>query len=141
MEYKWSIFSRMRVNDLDTLNQKTLFRTLEAFILFWKGIYYMGTLIQITLNSMIFIDLWLALRNPFYPRRKRNKYYNTALLLLFVYIFLIISTNQNRKGTSLDLQDYYRESFFFVLDYNIFFIFIIIFIGIPFFLVVRILYR
>ena len=70
-----------------------LFETVNLYIGFWKVLFYVGTLLQIGLNSMVYLDLWLTLRNPFYPRRKRNKYYNIAILTIIVYLTVILVTN------------------------------------------------
>ncbi len=42
--------------------------------------------INIILNSLVFIDLFLTIRNPFYPRKRRMTSYS------FIVIAVIVST-------------------------------------------------
>ena len=49
----------------------------------------MSTYGCVTLNCILFIDLYLTLSNPFYPRKKRVIYY---YLFTFVVVVLIFYT-------------------------------------------------
>jgi len=40
--------------------------------------------------TIIFIDLYLTLKNPFQPRRKRQKYYNIFLIAIFIFSAVIV---------------------------------------------------
>lgn len=118
-----------------------LFETVTLYIGFWKVLFYVGTLLQIGLNSMIYIDLWLTLRNPFYPRRKRNKYYNTAIFAILTYITVILVSNQRTKGTTLDLYDFKNDDEFFVFGYKSFFVFLLLLVFLPMIRIIVILCR
>jgi uncharacterized membrane protein YhaH (DUF805 family) len=41
--------------------------------------------------TIIFIDLYLTLKNPFQPRRKRQKYYNVFLIAIIIFSVVIVS--------------------------------------------------
>ena len=41
----------------------------------------MALQIQATTNMIVFIDLWLTVRNPFYDRAKRVKFYWAFLIV------------------------------------------------------------
>lgn len=131
----------MRIGDLDTLSQESLYNTVVLYIGFWKVLFYVGTMLSIGLNSMIFIDLWLTLRNPFYPRRKRNKYYNMAIIGIIAYLCTIMITNQRQKGTTLDLYDFKNDDNFFVLGYKSFFIVLLVCVCFPMIMIIWILCR
>ena len=49
----------------------------------------MSTYLQISCNSLIFLDLYFTLRNPFYPRAKRVSVY--YIFLAFVVVFTILN--------------------------------------------------
>lgn len=99
----------MRFWDVNTISQKMLYDTAVDYLIYWKVSFIVGTHLQLALNSIIFFDLWLTLRNPFYPRRKRNKYYNTFFLLVLTYssTFTIIYLTKN--DISLTLYDFDKE--------------------------------
>ena len=61
------------------------------FIGFWKVSYIIGTTLLVSLNSLIFIDLWLTLRNPFQAAKKRVKYYKgyVGMIVLSMTITMI----------------------------------------------------
>ena len=56
-------------------------------------------------NSIIFIDLYLTLKNPFYPREKRVSKYNAFLLVVFVFSAINIIVSIIADGTNLNMYD------------------------------------
>ena len=43
----------------------------------------------LVINSIIFIDLYFTLKNPFYPREKRTKFYYLLLIAMFTEQILV----------------------------------------------------
>jgi len=43
---------------------------------------YSSILLFFTANSLLFIDLYCTIRNPFYPRKKRAKAHNILLFIV-----------------------------------------------------------
>lgn len=69
-------------------------------------------------NSIIFIDLYLTLKNPFYPREKRVFSYKIFLLVVFLFSGTNILYSIIYEGTNLNLYDKDRQSgaiFYFIL--------------------------
>ena len=71
----------------------------------WRSLIVTSTFLYMTGNSIIFIDLYLTLRHPFYPRGKRNKFYILALLLVFITCVALSA----RMDTNQKINDYYIE--------------------------------
>ena len=49
-------------------------------------------------NAIIFVDLYLTLKNPFYPREKRTMYYyllTACAMLTWIVIYFIIKPDEN----------------------------------------------
>lgn len=141
IQQTWANLRTLQIGNLDTMPKKELWTILSLYINFWKGIFYVGILLSIAYNSMIFIDLWLSLRNPFYPRRKRRKYYNLATITLLIYVFIILITNERKLGTTLNLYDFKNDDESFVLGYQGFFIFLIVLVWLPMIRIMMILCR
>jgi hypothetical protein len=57
----------------------------------------------ILVNSFIFIDLYLTIKNPFFPRSKRCRWYaTTTFLFCLVFTFILIeSISELGTGTTL----------------------------------------
>jgi hypothetical protein len=50
---------------------------------------------QSTTNMIVFLDLWLTLRNPFYDRNKRVKFYWVYLLVQTIFLIFALIYNHN----------------------------------------------
>ena len=77
---------------------RTLFAT-------WKYITFISMYVQITANSIIFLDLYLTLNNPFHPRHKRVKWYFGMVTILYIAIIATFTKALTQQGTSLELYD------------------------------------
>jgi len=73
------------------------------------------TYMHLAANSIIFIDLYLTLKNPFYPREKRVSRYNLFLLVVFIFSAINIIYSIVTAGTNLNLYDKTRQSTSIVL--------------------------
>ena len=83
------------------------------------------------MNSYIMIDLFLILRNPFYPRKKRNRWYVLFGFIVFLFIGFITCYMILFKRNTIKLFDYDDQiHYIFILQAYIFII-IIIFTIIP----------
>ena len=65
----------------DFFNPNSKYLTLRVLIIAWKVIVISVSFLNIACNSILFFDMYLTLKNPFYPRKKRVLYY---------YIFLTV---------------------------------------------------
>ena len=65
---------------------KMQFRASNVLLYDWSGLKVMFLNINIILNSLVFVDLFLTIRNPFYPRKRRMTTY------LFVVLSVVITT-------------------------------------------------
>ena len=63
----------------------------------------------ITSHSLIFIDLFLALRNPFYPRQKRWAVYKIVLFIIFSGFLLSTLIKVSYTDVGLKLYNYQRN--------------------------------
>jgi hypothetical protein len=62
------------------------------------GTFYMG----IMLNCVVIVDLYLTLRNPFYPRNKRIVPYSTIVVVFMLTLFYGIFNHQSIFGEQKD---------------------------------------
>ena len=76
----------------------------------WKVATIISTYMHLAANSIIFIDLYLTLKNPFYPREKRVSKYNIFLLVVFIFSAINILYSIGNKGTNLNLYDKSRQT-------------------------------
>jgi hypothetical protein len=58
------------------------------------------TIMSMITNSLILIDLFLTLRNPFYPREKRAKKYQIAQILTFLIALGVIFHSEIKTVSS-----------------------------------------
>jgi hypothetical protein len=61
--------------------------------------------LNILVNSFIFIDLFLTINNPFYPRFKRVRWYAIILLGSTIGLFSCLNKSIKDNGTSIALYD------------------------------------
>ena len=61
-------------------------------------------------DGLILVDLYLTLKNPFYPREKRMLAYDIFLLLVFLTSCIISIYDILTAGTKLNLYDKTRQS-------------------------------
>ena len=69
-----------------------------------------STYMHLAANSIIFMDLYLTLKNPFYPREKRVAKYNIFLMVVFLFSAINIIYSIVAEGTNLNLYDSSRQS-------------------------------
>lgn len=92
---------------MDSLDNELVYNTIKLFINFNKVIFFASTQFSMVVNSLILIDLLLSLLNPFYPRRKRNKYYMIIMFLSFIYVLIIMSNYMRDKNSQHDFYNYH----------------------------------
>lgn len=80
------------------------------FIISWKTIVIVSTYLYIVANSIVFVDLYLTLRNPFYPRKKRVIRYKIFLLLIMGITLGLQLWSILKNQTSINLYDVNRQS-------------------------------
>jgi hypothetical protein len=62
-----------------------IYESLRTLILCWKVMFAVVLQLNIVSNGLIYLDLYLCLRNPFYPRGSRTyKYYVILFLTLMM---------------------------------------------------------
>lgn len=68
----------------DLSDFRITYECLKKLILCWKVLF--ATLLQLNIvtNGLIYIDLYLTLKNPFYPRSRRAKKYYIIMLSVFL---------------------------------------------------------
>jgi hypothetical protein len=71
----------------------------------WKDTTMISTYMHLAANSIIFMDLYLTLKNPFYPREKRVTKYNIFLMVVFFFSAINIIYSIETSGTNLNLYD------------------------------------
>ena len=87
------------------------FSSKESYLFFryqlitWKVLTIITTYMHLAANSIIFIDLYLTLKNPFYPREKRVAKYNIFILVVFIFSAINIIYSIVTAGTNLNLYD------------------------------------
>jgi hypothetical protein len=57
-----------------------------------KFMYEFGEILSVYLNAVLFVDLYLTIKNPFFQREKRVKWYyigaaGVLVLMLLLYYF------------------------------------------------------
>ena len=77
----------------------------KQFIISWKVMVITFTYLHLGANSVIFIDLYLTLRNPFYPRKKRVWKYRIFLLMILIFALINMLKSIFTYQTSLNLYD------------------------------------
>jgi hypothetical protein len=62
----------------------------------WMAVRFGNLYMGIMLNSIVIIDLYLTLKNPFYPRAKRGVSYWTVIIIFMVVFFSQLVQKENR---------------------------------------------
>jgi hypothetical protein len=63
----------------------------------------------IIVNSCIFIDLYLTIKNPFFPRSKRCRWYATTTIVVCLVFTTILIESISELGTGMTLYDKSQE--------------------------------
>ena len=84
---------------------ETKYLIFKQFIISWKVMVITFTYLHLGANSVIFIDLYLTLKNPFYPRKKRVWKYRIFLLMILVFALINMLKSIFTYQTSLNLYD------------------------------------
>ena len=98
---------------------------LKRYNAFWKCIVGFkicvlgSTYLFLAANSLAFLDLYLSLKNPFYPRSKRQPFYFCSLAITMVLISFLIYHNITSRGSTILEYNHYKgngrlNSIFFV---------------------------
>jgi hypothetical protein len=77
----------------------------KQYIINWKVMVIVLTYLHLCANSILFIDLYLTLKNPFYPRHKRVIKYKIFLFTVFFCSMFNILWSIFRNRTSINLYD------------------------------------
>ena len=56
----------------------------------WKLIHFSAIVIHIALNFLLQLDIYLTVKNPFFPRARRNNYYIGFLVLIEILTLMIL---------------------------------------------------
>mmetsp|Transcript_20690 Transcript_20690/g.31680 ORF Transcript_20690/g.31680 Transcript_20690/m.31680 type:complete len:125 (+) Transcript_20690:633-1007(+) len=70
----------------------------------WRTITILSIFIALGTMSIVFFDLYLTLKNPFYPREKRKPYYYTYMFILMVGSVIIVLESINEFEVSIGLK-------------------------------------
>ena len=63
---------------------KNMFESMSKLNLMWDNFYLFSEIISLYLNSVLFVDVYLTIRNPFYPRENRVKVYWAGAVFITV---------------------------------------------------------
>jgi uncharacterized membrane protein len=74
------------LNGRQFFNEEVHYDFYVAMIVLQRLSITVSVYLGMIMNSMIFIDLYLTLRNPFYPRKRRNFYYLAIGFLLIQFV-------------------------------------------------------
>ena len=78
----------------------------DAFILFQLSrqvFYILQSMMMLLVNSIIYIDIYLIIKNPFYSRTKREKIYYVTLILMFACLAAYTVEEVRKYGQIKDL--------------------------------------
>ena len=78
----------------------TIYEWHQAFMVLFKSITYFSIIVNICLNSFLMLDLYLTLKNPFYPRTRRARKYFAISFVVSVTYIVIISYFVTKQGTN-----------------------------------------
>ena len=84
------------------------FNWFRRLLISWKVTTILSTYLGIVVNSIIFIDLFLTLNNPFFPRKKRMIKYRLIVMTVVLAISVTLTYSIINDGTSVNLYDYKR---------------------------------
>ena len=85
------------------------YRIFVNYIISWKVKVITLTYLHLCSNSILFIDLFLTLKNPFYPRQKRVIKYKIFLFIVFIFSVSNIWISIRNNNTSINLYDNVRQ--------------------------------
>ena len=72
------------------MSSDLLYHSKNGYALLWKLIYIGVGATSIVINSLYLLDYYLAMRNPFYPRKRRAKWYKLAIVTVFIPLLFIL---------------------------------------------------
>ena len=68
----------------DSISPNMVYHSLTIDMIMEKYLYVLAIIMSLVINSILLIDLYLSLTNPFYPTSKRIKWYYTLMLIVFI---------------------------------------------------------
>lgn len=92
---------------------KSLYNLMKIDIIIWKVVTILFNLVNVATNSFYFLDIFLTIKNPFYPRQKRCTVYTSLLALFFVTMLCWLLFSIIRFGTTISLYDLKNQNTFF----------------------------
>jgi len=101
----------------------------------WKITVIVSTYMAITANAIVFVDLYLSLTNPFFPRTKRMLSYYILMGLVTIWTITILINSISDNGTNINLYDPARNGSA-ITQLFIFLIVLSVFLTIPIFLTI-----
>jgi hypothetical protein len=79
------------------------YKIFETVYYSWKLLTTVSAYLTLAANSLVFIDLYLTIRNPFYPRKKRFQKYLIILGSMTLFFTTILFLSIKNEGTDLFL--------------------------------------
>ena len=92
-------------------SMENVYNNLLRLQLSQKSIYEFSAFMNLFFNSIVFIDLYLTIKNPFYPREHRSKFY--WLLTLIIFLSFSISYkifDPQGPGLNYDYRYIYKDA-------------------------------
>lgn len=96
--------------DFAYLDHKIVFEYRNAFVVVWKVTLIVAGILSIILNFLYILDQYLALRNPFYPRRKRSKWYQLTLVVVGISFAWSILARESYNEEAIATLDFFNTN-------------------------------
>lgn len=84
-------------------NYMIKYKIFETVYYSWKLLTTISAYMTLASNSLVFIDLYLTIRNPFYPRKKRFHRYMIILGSMTLFFSSLLLFSISKEGTDLFL--------------------------------------
>ena len=79
-----------KVFETNIADQEMKYFVFRMLIRIWNTISVLSIFLSLIMSSVVFLDLYFTLKNPFYPREKRNPYFILFTLILMGASTLIV---------------------------------------------------
>lgn len=89
----------------DLSNYEEIYASLKLLLISWKVCFATLLIMNIVTNGLIYIDLYLTLKNPFYPRARRAKKYFMILFCVFISSISVAIFAYKNNTISLNVYD------------------------------------
>ena len=109
----WSIFFEDHwVRNNITLEQSYYVVYLD--LITWKQIDFISLFTTLLLNCLLFLDIYLVLRNPFYPRYNRCKKYTLTSIVMVFIVMIVTMNNISMYGITINMYQHVDSPFYFM---------------------------